>query len=589
MTAQPAAIQASFEKQIDQAIIAVVGYFVLAATTIHLTTDGRNMATMWPADALILALLLRNPRNHWGAILAAGWMGNFLANALTRDWAPGLIFYGAINMTQTCLAAWLITRKRPADDLLADVPTVLRFVLYAGIVTPAAAAAIGAGLSAWNYAQPLVPSFVRWYLSVALGLLIVTPFAMAVLNSSYLKLFRSRSRVENIQAVALQVVNLVVTVAVFGQHSLPLLFLPMTSVVLIAFRIGRLGTILAVMVVGVAGSAAMFLYHPIWVIGGDAAVQQYFFQFYLVIMLVTTLPVATAVSSRSEVLVRLAECEEALGLITAHSPQGLLGYNSVGICQWAQGPLKSYLGVEPEAMIGRSLDALALRAGDVASELLAQGGLAGRRAVFEFSPVLRPALTLEASVGLVRRNGISCGTVVALRDLTRRKVQEVVLLSHLQRDGLTGLVDSPGFRKHLHASFGDGGRQATLALIDIDRFKSINDAHGHAIGDAVLIEICKRLKAVTRDEDVLARVGGDEFAVLLRCDLETARAVCERMVDEVRSAPVFTDGSVSVLASISCGLAEYRPGISPDAVLQLAYSALHALKRSGRNGVRAVA
>lgn len=590
MTSRSAALHASFEKQIDHAIIAAVGYFVMAATTIHLTTDGRNHATMWPADALILALLLRNPKNHWGAILAAGWVGNFLANALTRDWAVGMVFYGGVNMAQTWLAAWLIGRARPMQDLLTDVPTVLRFVLYAGIVAPAGAAVVGAGLSAWNYGEPFVPSFVRWYLSVGLGFLIATPFIMAVLNGSYLALFRSRSRAENWEAVGLQAGNLAVALAVFGQSTLPMLFLPMTSVLILAFRLGRLGTIFGVMVVTVVGGAASFLHTgPSSVIGADAAVQQYFFQFYLVVMLATTLPVATAVSSRAEVLTRLAEREEALGLILTHSPEGILGYDSIGICRWAQGPLKTYLGVGPEEMIGRPLDALALRAGDVASELLAQGGREGRRTVFEFAPVLRPDLTLEASVGLVRRNGLYFGTVVTLRDLTRRKAKEISVLSNVQRDELTGLVNRAGFRKYLQAAFGDGGRQATLALIDVDRFKSINETHGHAIGDAVLIEIGQRLKAVTRDDDVVARVGGDEFAVLLRCDLETARAVCERMVDEVRAVPVLTDGSVSVLTSISCGLEEYGPGISPDDVLQSAGAALHAVKRNGRNGVRAVA
>lgn len=107
-------------------------YFTLAAATIMLTSDGRSHATVWPADAVILALLMMAPRKRWPAILATGWVANLLANAITRDWAAGIVLYGAINMAQTALAANLLVRGKdcaPEErDLLSDGKATVRFL-----------------------------------------------------------------------------------------------------------------------------------------------------------------------------------------------------------------------------------------------------------------------------------------------------------------------------------------------------------------------------------------------------------------------------------------------------------------------------
>lgn len=579
---------ATLEKRSDDAITAVVGYFVLAATTIHLTSIGNMHAAMWPADALILAQILRSPRNSWPLTLAAGWVGNFLANALTRDWTPGLILYGGINMGQVALAAHLIGRTRTVDELLADMRTVMRFVRNAGVIAPAAGAVLGSLASMLNFGGDFVSGAVRWYFSNALGMLIVTPFALAVLNGNYRQRFRERSRVENIEAIALQLANLLVALAVFGQIRVPILFLPLSSVLVLAFRLGRLGAILGIVVIAVVGTATQYMrLGPMTMMAGHTIEHEFIFQFYLAMMLMTVLPVAATVAARAEALRHLAEREEALRLMMTHSPDGILGFDMAGICRWAEGPLKSYLGLDAETMIGRSMDSLSLKAREASMELLRSGD--SRPAVLEIAPVRRPELTLEASIGLSRRHGVPSGTVVTLRDVTKRKAKEFALLSQMQTDELTGLVNRPGFRRYMHAACDDEARQATLALVDIDRFNAINTNHGHAIGDAVLIEISRRLKAATRGDDVVARLSADEFAILLRCDLETARKVCQRMVEEVRATPVYSEGTISVLASISCGLAEYRPGLSRDEVFHAADTALYSVKRSGRNGVRAAA
>jgi diguanylate cyclase (GGDEF)-like protein len=95
--------------------------------------------------------------------------------------------------------------------------------------------------------------------------------------------------------------------------------------------------------------------------------------------------------------------------------------------------------------------------------------------------------------------------------------------------------------------------------------------------------------AGTREDDVVGRLSGDEFAILFRCGLETARAACERITRMIAAEPIVIAGNVRVLTSISCGLAQMHPGMTCDALFDSADLALYEAKRSGRNGVRAVA
>lgn len=591
MVAKIAGFRSSLQKGCDDAIIAFIGYFALAAATIHLTSNGRNHATMWPADALILALLLVNARSNWPLILFAGWTANLLANTVTRGWMPGLIVYGGINMAQTCLAAWLIRRSGRHTNLLADFPTVLRFVLYAGLVAPLLGATLGSITTAFNYGTAFGPSFVRWFISNALGLLILTPFVIALLDGGYIRSFKQRTAASRAEEIGLYALHAGITFGVFAQNSLPLLFLPISTVLMLSFRLGRLGTVLGAAVVAIVGVVATFNGHgPVSMTGFDIATQELYFQFYLAGMLATTLPVAATVSSRAEALARLAEREAALRLMMAHSPDGILSFDIAGACKWADGPLGAYMGVEPAAMTGQPLAAISLHSPDLAKKVLAHGSIEdGRTTVFEFSSLLRPDLTLEASIGVLQENGVRVGTVVTVRDVTRRKAKEAAILSKAQTDDLTGLLNRSGFRKHLRAFLSDESRPTTLVLVDVDKFGTINDRHGHAVGDAALIEIGKRIKAATRTQDAVARLSGDEFAILLRCDLGTAQKICERMADTIRESPVYNNGAVAILTSVSCGMAQYHSGMSRDQMFDVADAALHEVKRSDRSSVNAAA
>ncbi|MEQ1683823.1 MAG: GGDEF domain-containing protein [Burkholderiaceae bacterium] len=128
-----------------------------------------------------------------------------------------------------------------------------------------------------------------------------------------------------------------------------------------------------------------------------------------------------------------------------------------------------------------------------------------------------------------------------------------------------------------------------VLLLDVDNFKAINDAHGHAAGDRVLIEVARACKASLRDADLLARYGGEEFVALLPAtDLAQAMLVAERVRASVAESYVVTDAGAAVQPTVSVGVA-LRAGAlrSFDGLLAQADSAMYEAKRGGKNRVGA--
>ena len=162
-------------------------------------------------------------------------------------------------------------------------------------------------------------------------------------------------------------------------------------------------------------------------------------------------------------------------------------------------------------------------------------------------------------------------------------------LSALSRiDSLTGLLNHGSWKDLLHLKFHKCQQQqshATIALIDIDHFKQINDTHGHIVGDAVLRQLSLELRRNLRENDLAGRYGGDEFCVILpRMPLEQAAQVMERMRETFSN---YRNPQIPELrVSLSIGLAGFQPSFTNAAMwLDAADRALYAAKDTGRNRV----
>lgn len=176
-------------------------------------------------------------------------------------------------------------------------------------------------------------------------------------------------------------------------------------------------------------------------------------------------------------------------------------------------------------------------------------------------------------------------------DRQRARMQDSLRLALV--DPLTGLYN----RRHampqleaIAASAADTGSPFAVMVIDLDRFKLVNDQHGHAAGDQVLVEVARRLTANLRSTDLLARIGGEEFLVALPdCPMAEVRRVAERLCEAVEELPVRLASRQRLSVTVSIGVAVANPRlhqpIAAEKVMEQADLALLDSKGAGRNQV----
>ncbi len=159
------------------------------------------------------------------------------------------------------------------------------------------------------------------------------------------------------------------------------------------------------------------------------------------------------------------------------------------------------------------------------------------------------------------------------------------------KDGLTGLFNRKHTDERLDAELAYAMRHSTplsIAMIDIDHFKRVNDTHGHPAGDAVLRFAATSMLQTLRATDVLGRYGGEEFLVIARgANLEEARLMAERLRVKLASTPIaFDDTAIAITASLGiASVACCSKPVSRDALVALADERLYRAKAAGRNQV----
>jgi len=216
-----------------------------------------------------------------------------------------------------------------------------------------------------------------------------------------------------------------------------------------------------------------------------------------------------------------------------------------------------------------------------------------------------PHLCFYAGAPLIDKNGFALGTiaVVDTKPRTLSDAERLVLkdlstlvitalesrhranqLSHLaMTDYLTGLANRVQFEKTLNAEIAHSKRTGelfTVFYMDLDDFKLVNDNLGHAAGDEVLCEVSRRMMKQIRAEDLLARIGGDEFALFMRqSEGDTVESLAKRIA-EVVSAPITLTSGKNVSVGISVGIAKFTEAVdSMNTLLAQADQALYKIKR----------
>ena len=195
---------------------------------------------------------------------------------------------------------------------------------------------------------------------------------------------------------------------------------------------------------------------------------------------------------------------------------------------------------------------------------------------------------------LTDRAGRFVGTISVLRDVTGEVEYEQYLKAQAEMDLMTGVLNRSTFIDHSRAllrSRGEKRKGSALLILDIDRFKAVNDLLGHSEGDRIIISFAAKLRSSVKESDLIGRIGGDEFAVLVCAeDRKIVTNIAERIRNAVEETMEdrLTGAVLQCSTSVGCALLPAEDALSPEAYAVLygrADEALYRAKDSGRNAV----
>ena len=171
--------------------------------------------------------------------------------------------------------------------------------------------------------------------------------------------------------------------------------------------------------------------------------------------------------------------------------------------------------------------------------------------------------------------------------------QEGAMRQWALRDMLTGLYNLRHFRDRLDSEMAEAERRGaplSLLFLDLDRFKKVNDTYGHAAGDIVLQEMAREVAQSLRRNELFARTGGEEFALLLpHTDGATAEMLANRVLDVIRGMEIAVDASTKLHVTASVGATQWRTGEPARDFVERADAAMYGAKQAGRDRVELAA
>jgi len=289
----------------------------------------------------------------------------------------------------------------------------------------------------------------------------------------------------------------------------------------------------------------------------------------------------------------LRESEERFRALSEQSTDIILIADPTGRIKYASPSVHVVLAVHGDSLVGTNMIDL-VHPDDVAktisagSRSVAYGPSPGQNRVVElrFRHASGRWLHFESVVRDLFQHRNIGGIVYNARDITERKCAQEKLVFNATHDVLTGLPNRVLFLGRLQSVVDQMKRHPHLAaavlFVDIDDFKIVNDCYGHAVGDALIKEVSCRLRACIRGDGTVARMGGDEFTVLVEdiSDPSDAIRVAERIQSSLRQ-PCLLEG-LEIFKSASIGIALTSPGTPAEGVLQNADIAMYRAKDKGK-------
>ena len=570
-------------------------YFVIAAALtavyfysnflgLYLKLNYGGLAPLWLATGIGVALLWLYGFRWWPVIV----IGEILStHVVGRSWSASVTAGGA-QLVEALAAAWML-RRQLVDPMFGRGRDVLWFAL-SGCLVPALLGGtlgiVGLWLNGVTEPQTLTGAWISWVLGDGLGILIFTPliahwrqwpFATSRVLSEWLLL------VTALGAGALTIARLP-----NGMES-GLFFLLLPLAVVAAARSGAAGAS--------STTAMLALFVVAFNLGG---LQDHFLAAVRVACVgataITAYLVAASLAERQAVGAAL-DAEQDRALVTLQAiGEGVISTHSDGKVYFMNAVAEQLTGWRAGDAAGKAIEVvfpLSLVGGDHEQEHTvrhclmhgARSEILTRRLLRDRTGMLRP---VEGAITLVRaRDGRTMGGVVVFRDVSEAEQLRERLVREATHDSLTGLRNRASFDKHLRDLTGGENRrmQHALLYLDLDQFKLINDTRGHEMGDRLLIELTKRLRAVIRKPDLIARLGGDEFGVLV---VDAKEPVVMLLAEELRRVVLeyrFKEHELIFSVGVSIGVTFFSPGERAPEVLSRADIACYIAKGQGHNTI----
>lgn len=571
-------------------------YVVAGKLGLMLAFLNASATPVWPATGIALAAVLILGYGAWPAIL----IGAFLVNVTTTGTIAPSIGIALGNTLEALAGAYLVTRFAGGRQAFARARDVFKFTLLAALGSTMISATIGVStLVLSGLAKPgdLGSVWLTWWLGDAAGDLVVAPVLLLWSSNRRAVLQRLRA----LEAALLSASIVLVGGLVFGglipsqNKSYPLEFLCLPLLVWAAFRFGRRAAAtasLALSAIAIWGTLAGL--GPFMRDSRNESLL--LLQAFMAVVAVTTTALAAVVAERRRVQESLSLLESAVdnaveGLFILTPDRG----PSLPRITFVNEAFRRITGLEASNVLGQRLTALLTLVEEdpgPSAEL--------RRALYSGHRFRSDALRARRRDGTERvlelqltptPEGVSAPThwVGILRDVTERAAHLEMLERQALFDFLTGLPNRVLLRDRLDQAIRSAGREdASLALfvMDLDRFKDINDTFGHQFGDLLLKEFGARLRGVLRTADTVARLGGDEFAVLLPSAGSAADAAL--MAEKILAAlekPFSIEGqNLDVSASIGIALCP-ADGDDWTTLLRCADVAMYSAKQSSEGYV----
>ena len=574
-------------------LLAACAYVVLASGSVLLTRLDGGVAILWVANAIPVVQLCHLKRQDWPKPLLAALGAGILASTFFSPAPFAGTGFAIANVGEAALFGAVLARAKIGCAFF-DTARAVRYFLLAAIVAPAASGLLGASMGAAAYGKPWLALWRDWVVGHTLGALIATPLLLLITSGDLIEWVRKLDK--RCAAEALLLLSFVgaVSAAVFTQPYGHLLFLTVLPILIATFRLGTPGAALCLVIAAaIGGSLTALGYGPVALIPGSHAFQLQFFQAYLAAIFLMCIPVATTLRERDRLLTEIRFSESRYRLLADNVTDAILELSLDGLVLYASPAVKTLTGLDPGSIVGRNIADLVApqdeeRVRGAHNDALAEPG--------ETITVDYRVAKADGTIGWfeTRKKTIAdyAGTpqavVSVIRDITDRKLLESRLREAADTDPLTGLQNRRAFLRELDAaaSAASAGKVATLALLDLDYFKRVNDEHGHAAGDTVLMVTADACRSQVRVEDRVARIGGEEFALLLQGASEAEAAiVCDRLRRAIAETQIPAAGGKLIAVTASIGLAEVTSSVQSEDALAMADAALYLAKEGGRNAV----